>query len=266
MDAIALGPVVIPLSRLFLILGLVTAFLVARRWERRSGADILTPLAWAFIAGWVVARAAYVAWHWPDFSGDPLNAFYLWQDGHLPLAGLGAAFILAAHLARRRRLPRIALHAPIAAGAGVWLGLTLIAGALSAQHELPEVALLDLDERPASLQAWRGAPIVVNLWATWCPPCRREMPVLRQAQLQHPDIHFVFVNQGESAHTVTTYLRDEGLEIENVLRDPHGALARHFSALAMPTTLFFDAEGRLADSHLGEVSAARLRQYLEALE
>ncbi|WP_459655422.1 TlpA family protein disulfide reductase, partial [Achromobacter xylosoxidans] len=70
------------------------------------------------------------------------------------------------------------------------------------------------------LAAFQGKPTVVNLWASWCPPCRREMPAFEQAQAANPDIHFVFLNQGEAASTVRQYLDEHAPSLANALLDP----------------------------------------------
>lgn len=111
----------------------------------------------------------------------------------------------------------------------------------------------------AVLLAWVSArimarPIVLNLWATWCPPCRREMPVFEKAQTEFPDIAFVLVNQGESAQQALAYLKTEGLDLTDVLLDPASEAMRSMNSRGLPTTLFFDAKGRLVDPHLGEIT------------
>ena len=106
---------------------------------------------------------------------------------------------------------------------------------------------------------------MVNLWATWCPPCQREMPVLQKAQAARPDVHFVFVNQGESAQQVAAYLARSGLQLRNVLLDAKGDAGTALGHRALPTTLFFDAEGRLVDTRLGELSEASLAERLANL-
>jgi len=116
-----------------------------------------------------------------------------------------------------------------------------------------------------SLAEDQGQPLVVNLWATWCPPCRREMPVFEQAQDEASDITFAFVNQGEDVALVNRFLDEQSLELGNVLLDARTALGDVTGAMAMPTTLFYDAEGRLVDTHFGELSHATLRQGLERL-
>src|SRR5690625_7783907 len=92
--------------------------------------------------------------------------------------------------------------------------------------------------------------MVINLWATWCPPCRREMPVLAQAQQQNKDIHVIFINQREAAETVEQFFKAQDLTLENALQDPFAEVADHFGARAMPSTMFVDSRCRVRDSHL----------------
>ena len=107
--------------------------------------------------------------------------------------------------------------------------------------------------------------MVVNLWASWCPPCRREMPVLAAAQQRETGVMFVFANQGEDAATAQRYLGDSALHLANVLLDSGTELGRTVGSTALPTTLFYDAGGRLVDTHLGELSAASLASKLNQL-
>ena len=111
----------------------------------------------------------------------------------------------------------------------------------------------------------RGKVVVVNLWATWCPPCRREMPVLDAARRREPGIRFVFVNQGEGAGEVARFLAGQRFDTRDVLLDGGGRLGALVGSRALPTTLFYGADGRLLGTHLGELSDASLAQALEAL-
>ncbi|WP_155718381.1 TlpA family protein disulfide reductase, partial [Pseudomonas fluorescens] len=112
----------------------------------------------------------------------------------------------------------------------------------------------------------QGGPLVINLWATWCPPCRREMPVLENAQRMRPDVTFLFVNQAESMQSVSTYLATQGLNLDNVLFDASGRLGQAVGSMALPTTLFYQADGRLINSHLGELSEASLARAMEPFD
>ena len=100
---------------------------------------------------------------------------------------------------------------------------------------VPHVEVYRLDGKTTvPLTSFGGKPIVINLWVTWCPPCRREMPVLRPAQLAHSEIHFVFVNQGESAATVQTHLDTTRLEIANVFLDPAKQMSARTTSSGTP--------------------------------
>ena len=84
-------------------------------------------------------------------------------------------------------------------------------GATATRHPCRILELATLEEQPISLLSYQGRPTVVNLWATWCPPCRREMPVFEQAQSEFPDVNIVMVNQGESAEQALAFLQSQGL-------------------------------------------------------
>ena len=152
----------------------------------------------------------------------------------------------------------------------VWLGLALLVqqvGREAADDGIPDVALTSLDggtTQPLA-QALAGRPAVVNLWASWCGPCRVEMPVFAQAQQRHADVRFLFVNQGESAAVVQAYLQREGLALREVWLDPGRRLGPAVGSNGLPTTLFFDAEGRRVHAHFGVLNAAALQARLSDL-
>ncbi len=128
---------------------------------------------------------------------------------------------------------------------------------------MPALTLQALNSgAPVELSGFVGRPTVVNLWATWCPPCVREMPVLQAAQQQHADVHMVFVNQGESAEKVQAWLAGRGLVLNNVLLDRRGQSTAALDAAGLPTTLFYDAQGRLVARRIGELSPATLAEQL----
>src|SRR5690606_41651094 len=103
----------------------------------------------------------------------------------------------------RARMGR-ALGSNVDAGMNAWRATTGVITLINQQIQgLLEVALTDLSERPIDLARLAGdRPTVVSLWATWCPPCIREMPVLEDAQQRYPGVNFVFANQGEHPETI----------------------------------------------------------------
>jgi hypothetical protein len=89
------------------------------------------------------------------------------------------------------------------------------------------------------------------------------MPALVAAQKHHPELRFVYVNQGESVAMAATFLDTAGVNLKDVLFDANGVLMKQVGAMALPTTLFYSADGRLLGSHLGALSPASLEHALE---
>jgi thiol-disulfide isomerase/thioredoxin len=135
----------------------------------------------------------------------------------------------------------------------------------SVHVSLTDLVLEDLHDESVSVRAFAGAPVVINLWATWCEPCRREMPLLVTARQQHDDVQFLFVNHRESREVIVAYLEAGSPALDNVLRDSDGQVARQLGASVLPTTLFIDSAGQLQRKHVGELSPASLDAYLADL-
>jgi thiol-disulfide isomerase/thioredoxin len=133
------------------------------------------------------------------------------------------------------------------------------------EARMPQLELRAIDGNIVRLASFAGRPTVVNLWATWCAPCQREMPVLQNAQTMRTDVHFLFVNQGEASQQVAAWLARRGLHLRNVLLDAGSEAGAALGQRALPTTVFFDADGRLIDMHVGELSEAWLAARLAKL-
>lgn len=88
--------------------------------------------------------------------------------------------------------------------------------------------------------------------------------MLEYAQSQRRDVTFIFINQTESPTTARKFLQQQGIELDNVYFDISGRAAQKVGAYGLPTTLFFNADGSLSDSHMGELSEASLQSYLDS--
>jgi thiol-disulfide isomerase/thioredoxin len=131
---------------------------------------------------------------------------------------------------------------------------------------LPAAELTTLGGKTTDLPTLAaGKPLVVNLWATWCPPCRLELPFLSAAQQQEAGIAFVFVDQGEDTVTVERYLNAVHLDLANVMLDAGNKLGREIGSTGLPITLFYDSSGRMIDSRIGALSPALLDTKLNRL-
>ena len=267
MASVTLGPVAFPGELVLLGATLALALVMAALWRRRWQVDV-SPQVWrALWLGLLAARLSFVLEFATVYLDAPWQILNLRDGGWNGWAGwvavLGYVGWLA--MAQVRRSPqRQALSVTLVLAAAVWWGGGAVLSLLTAQGpQLPALSLGRLEAGEQSLAEFTGRPVVLNLWATWCPPCQREMPALQRAQQQYPGVHFVFANQNESRETVQRFLALKGLTLNNVLLDEHGALARHFQQRGLPTTFFFDADGTLVDQRTGELSEASIAQRLE---
>lgn len=265
MEALRLGPLVLPWGPVLVLLGYGIASLTA--WmERRAGRTDAEPALYTtLLLALLAARAGFVALHWQDYHSvlamlDLRDlGFAFWPGAIVALAAL------AAWLWRRPALRRPLALSAFSGIAVAGLAAGILALTQPPRRPLPALVLRDLQGRAVPLGSLRGQPLVLNLWATWCPPCRRELPLLVRAARDTPGVRIVLVDQGQDAATVRAYLAEEHLDPPQVLLDADGALLRAYHSPGLPTTLFIGADGRLASVHVGELSRATLAQQLASL-
>jgi len=244
---------------------IVVAFAVVNRLAMDGRADVERSL-WGVVA-WVLlaARAGFVIRYHRFYREEPLRVFDIRDGGFMSAAGMAAVVGTAVWYAWRRSPQRVPLLSALVVGCLVWGAGSAALSLHPMRQKLPPVSLPTLDGETVRISSIQGKPVVVNLWASWCPPCRREMPALAKAQAEHPEVVFVFANQGERPEVVKAYLVRHGLSLRNVVLDGTTAIARQSGSRGLPTTLFFDATGSLVDRRAGELSAATLAQRLERM-
>jgi thiol-disulfide isomerase/thioredoxin len=159
---------------------------------------------------------------------------------------------------RRRTLRRLSVYA---AGAGAAAGLLPAARAQGYEAKrwppglpVPPLQATDLQGKVWRLADLRGRAVLLNFWATWCEPCRIEMPTLQQlAELYGPEQLLVLaINFKESPRKITQYVQASGMNLP-VLLDPNGDIARQWGATVFPTTILIDADGKPRQRVRGEV-------------
>jgi cytochrome c biogenesis protein CcmG, thiol:disulfide interchange protein DsbE len=124
----------------------------------------------------------------------------------------------------------------------------------------PNFTLESLDGRQVSLAELRGRPILINFWATWCPPCRAEMPDLQEVSRAYENAGLVVLglNLQESRDDVQRYADTLGLTFP-LLLDRDGVVATHYNLTALPTSYFIDRDGIVRDRYIGPLTAKGLR-------
>lgn len=289
MQGVEIGPLVFFGPRFAAITGIIVFVIVTEVLARSQRAPFRRWSGQVVIGGILAARLGFVALHWRDYLADPVSVFYVWQGGFsLLAAGVSVVAISLWHLWKSPHYgSRMALSLAIAFAAA---NLVVFTNTGSDDIARPQGSLPGLGIDPLTFQIdpagntrsldglprlsggmlnisdRNGKPLVINLWASWCPPCRRELPMMAEVAAGLINVDMVFANQGESQQVVEAFLAREGLSLGAVVIDSGQSLFSHYSALGLPTTLFIGADGRLQASHVGEISRSQLNAEIERLK
>lgn len=263
-NMIEIGPLVLGTDRLMGIL-LVWLFVAgAGVLGRRSGED-LGRLAWsAVIVGVLTARLAFVIQNYPAYLAEPWSILAVWQCGFAAWTGVLAAagVVLAGGKGQRSALI-------LAAGAGLLFAVYQFAIlALESRERTPfplDIQIETLERTPLQLESLAGRPFVVNLWASWCGPCRREMPMLVEVA-ERSAVPVLLINQGEDVSVILKFLEREGIRSGMILLDPDQSLSAAAGSRALPATFFVSADGMIHKIHVGEISRAALMNGIREIE
>jgi cytochrome c biogenesis protein CcmG/thiol:disulfide interchange protein DsbE len=141
-------------------------------------------------------------------------------------------------------------------------------GLLTPGQPAPHFAAQGLDGQTITLQEYQGRPVVLNFWATWCVPCRREMPALQAVYEGHQAAGLVVlaINQDQlgAAEAVRAYYAMLGLTLPPLL-DPDGQVARRYNVFLLPSTVFVHPTLTITAVHFGPMTQAQIERYLTAI-
>ncbi|WP_375173613.1 TlpA family protein disulfide reductase [Pseudooceanicola sp.] len=242
-----------------LILLVLIGEVLARR-DRRHGRGLppgVSSVALVLVWG-IAARVAALRGNGLAAMAGPLEA------GLSPLWGLAAAMAVGLGWALRRS--QLVRPLAVVALVGVATGVPALLKPPAGDGRTLEGAVLPaLGGAEVDLAQRDGRALVLNLWASWCGPCRSEMPMMQQVAAQRPDVEILFANQAEDSRTIALFLALEGLSGEAVLIDAERRLARRYGSAALPSTFFFRSDGQLAGAHIGELSEAQLLEWIAKL-
>jgi len=171
---------------------------------------------------------------------------------------------------RRRHRRRVAVAGVVALAAAVAAVATFLGGDPPVEDSVAiEGAAPDFDlprvgapQERVTLAGTAGKPLVVNFWASWCVPCRKEMPALQAAaERLAGQVRFLGINHQDGAIAAADFEDDVGVTYPSG-HDPDGGVARAYGVLGLPTTVLVDASGRIVARKLGEVTEDELADLL----
>lgn len=116
----------------------------------------------------------------------------------------------------------------------------------------PEFVLKDINDKEHRLSQYRGKVVIINFWASWCPPCRYEMPSMETAyqQLKKENIVILAINIGEDEDTIFTFTADYNVTFP-LLMDQDSMIIKQWPVMALPTSFVLDTQGRIVYSAVG---------------
>lgn len=137
------------------------------------------------------------------------------------------------------------------------------------QETAPDFTMLDMDGNEVKLSDHKGKPVILNFWASWCPPCRSEMPGFENVYKEKGsdiDIMMVDLTDGfrEDVLSSKEIIENSGYSFP-VYFDSKGDGAKAYGVISIPSTFFINADGSLMGTHMGAMSEAQPRDYAEAL-
>jgi peroxiredoxin len=147
---------------------------------------------------------------------------------------------------------------------GTGLGLD-VQNSLRAGDRAPDFSLVSLSGETVPLSQYEGRPLMINFWATWCAPCKVEMPLLQSRYEQHSDdLAILAIDYDEPKDVVQNFAGQLGLKFP-ILLDPGGKINDLFLVEGYPTSFFIDSSGVIQAVHVGQLTSQLLDQYLAVI-
>jgi peroxiredoxin len=142
--------------------------------------------------------------------------------------------------------------------------IDLSAVPVKVNYAAPELTLTDVQGKSSSLSDFRGQVVLVNLWATWCPPCKEEMPALESFYRKHKGDGFIViaVNDGDPTPDVNQFVKDYGLTFPIWLDPTYQGTDHAFKTVNLPSSYVIDREGTIVLSWVGGIDHKTLEKYV----
>lgn len=286
-EAFNLGPLLFPTRPLILVLSIFFAIWFSHwlggklQLDKNQVKHIAEYTAWCGLLG---ARLGFVVLNWTAYADAPWTALYVWQPGYLYFSGLlaGSAYALWQVTKMSPKLRRSFFKA-LAGGylaAGLVFGSAVLSIEFLKQPGIPgtgdratDFKLQNLSAETVQLSDLAGRAVILNFWATWCPPCRREMPLLDELQKAYGEkgLSVIGVDINESPELVKSYVNTVGVSYPIWVDAPTGIpgfdrtqeIFASYGGVGLPSTLFIDRDGIIQRIYVGELSRGFLQNQAE---
>jgi thiol-disulfide isomerase/thioredoxin len=139
------------------------------------------------------------------------------------------------------------------------------AKAPAASKQLPEVTLPDLEGKPRALSEWKGRPLLINFWATWCAPCRKEIPLLKELRAQYADQGLEVIGIAiDFRDDVAEYVGQAKIDYPILIAEQEATVTQAFGVGGgLPASVFVSASGGVTATQLGELHERLAQKLIE---
>ncbi len=127
----------------------------------------------------------------------------------------------------------------------------------------PAITGQTITGKPFDLADYAGKPIILNFWASWCGPCRREIPAIAAFAKSHPEIQVLGVDYQDDVADAAAFAKTHGATWPSVVDD--GPIGSHYKVPGLPTTFLINRQGQIVERILGEVTEPLLDAHVKAM-
>ncbi|RTE87053.1 MULTISPECIES: TlpA disulfide reductase family protein [Gammaproteobacteria] len=260
--SVSIGPFGFSISHLIFFISVACTFLVGYLLTRKNKKPLSDYIFRVIAVTLIAARVGYVIQYWQQYQNEWWQILNVRDGGFNLIAGFSFGILMLAWESWKHKERSKQLLVSCVLGATCFFTSHFVYQ--SWYFNPPDMPAMTLQSYAGDsvllTEQYLGNPTVFNLWASWCGPCVKEMPILEDAQNRQQDVAIVIVNQGENREAIQQFLNEQNLQFTHNLLDVRSQFSTQLDTYVLPTTLFFNSEGALVDSHIGELSPARLEQ------